>query len=283
MSRVLRLKKRDRAAVLVPLTTVSRACPDGELVAEFNGRVVELPPTEPNEPELAPEGPEYPGITEEVLKDAERMRDEILTEANQQARRILEEAVKQRDMVLEDARREGFAAGYAEGADRAAAEAQGIIDEARRVLEEAKSVLPCMLRELEPRILALCLEISRKVLGKELREDPEIVLQMARQGMRALRDEREFSLHVNPLFVAVLEGAGDRLAEEFSARSIEVVGDEEMPPDGVVVRTPHGSVDVRIETQLENLAQALAEWRQRSITRVEEDHDAHPGGNDPGR
>lgn len=265
MSRVLRLKREERAGIVIPAMILPENAPPGGLLEdmESDSAGTDTVPAEMDEIERKLRLEESCRAAEAMLREAERRRDQILEEARAEARSILDAAARERDSVFEQARREGYEAGYREGIEEATARTEALIAEAGQALEEARNSLPVMMKELEPKILALCLEISRKVLEKELREDPETILSMARQGLRALKDEREFSLRVNPFFVAILDGSKDQLIAEFSARSFEVIGDDEIPPDGVVVKTPHGLVDARIETQLGNIARAIAECRQK--------------------
>ncbi len=272
MSRVLRLKRDERAGILIPVVAVhaspqSRDLTDALEEKALTGQLeaVEEQVDIPTAVDLE----EASRAAGAMLEEAKRARDEIIESARREAQNILESAAREREEVLQRAHREGYEAGYKEGLEDAATEGESLLLQAREALEDARSSLPVMLKELEPRILALCLEIGRKVLERELREDPETILDMARKGLKALKDEREFSLRVNPSLVALLDGSKDELIAEFSAKSFEVIGDEEIPPDGVVVKTPHGLIDARIETQITNIARAIAELRQKAKAQEE--------------
>ncbi|HHY35537.1 MAG TPA: hypothetical protein GX510_07910 [Firmicutes bacterium] len=266
MSRVLRLKRDARAGILIPIVAMP-APPQGGLTESLREKALSGlidAVEEHGDMPAAADLEEASRAARAVLEEAKRAADEIIESARREAQNILESAAREREEVLQRAHREGYEAGYKEGLEDAATEGESLLLQAREALEDARSSLPVMLKELEPRILALCLEIGRKVLGRELREDPETILDMARQGLKALKDEREFSLRVNPSLVALLDGSKDELIAEFSAKSFEVIGDEEIPPDGVVVKSPHGLVDARIETQITNIARAIGELRQKA-------------------
>lgn len=283
MSRVLRLKRDARAGFLVPIEPMP-ASPRGgfsgfpreQALPDLIGAVEKQVHTS-----AAADLEEASQQARAVLDDAKRAASDIIESARREAQNILESAAREREEVFQRARREGYEAGYKEGLEDAAAEGESLLVQAREALEDARSSLPAMLKELEPRILALCLEISRKVLGRELRENPETILDMARQGLKALKDEREFSLRVNPSLVALLDGSKDELVAEFSAKSFEVIGDDEIPPDGVVVKSPHGLVDARIETQITNIARAIAELRQKALAAGEEVGEGVGAGKEP--
>ncbi len=136
--------------------------------------------------------------------------------------------------------------------------------QAEETLELATDAFQAMLTESEPKLLALALATARRVSSDALRSDPDVVLDLIRKGMDALRDEREFSLRVDPKLLSIVEGAREDLGKEFGARSLEVLGDSTVE-DGSLVRTPHGFVEATIGAQIENLASALAEARKRAV------------------
>jgi len=270
LSRVLRLKREERAGVLVPVISMPAVPPVRDLGEAASEAVAEGPEAAGGTPGAVDVNPEEASrMAAELLEEAKKNRDAMLESARKEAQDIVERAEAEREQVLERGYRQGYEAGYKEGLEQAAAEGETVLVHARQALEDARSSLPLMLEELEPRILALCLEICRKVLERELREDPSTILNMARQGLKALKDEREFSLRVNPSLVALLDGSKDELVAEFSPKSIEVIGDDEIPPDGVIVKTPHGLVDARIDTQITNIARAIAELRRRATPQQE--------------
>lgn len=197
-----------------------------------------------------------------LIQGARREAESIMERARAVASQIIEEARRKAAVCRDEARAQGFEEGRKAGFEAGLQEAEGILEECRRVLQSARESLSKMLAEEEPKLLALVLEISKKIVGDSIAQDPEAILKLLRQGMEALRDEREFTVIVNPEMVALLNGAKDSLARQYNARSIEILGDNSVK-SGVVVKTPHGLVDVTLETQIANIAEALAEARRK--------------------
>jgi flagellar assembly protein FliH len=200
----------------------------------------------------------------EILDAARKEAQAILDEAREEAEALIGRARDEAGKIANEAREAGRNRGYSDGHAEGLAEAQKLVEEAGAALEAAREAYSRMLADSEPRLLALVIEISRKVLGDAFEADPKVVLDLIRQGLTALRDEREFSLKVPPELVSLVEGEVPTLKREFGARSMEVVGDPEIA-GGAIVSTPHGYVDVTIESQIRSIAIALAEARKKVL------------------
>jgi flagellar assembly protein FliH len=221
-----------------------------------------LPPP-PVQPKIEEDPVQLPDL-EAMAAEAKREAEALLAKAKEEAESLLQEALARREDVLAEAREAGRDEGYAEGHSKGLSEAEGIIREAEEVLESARGAYKAMLAEVEPKLLALAIEVARRVVNDSFEADSTVVLELIRKGLASVRDEREFQLRVDPSLVALVEGEKEALCQEVGAKSIEVVGDAEVS-GGAVVRTPHGFVDVTIESQIRNVAHALAEARKKVI------------------
>ncbi|HHW27733.1 MAG TPA: hypothetical protein GXX23_10455 [Firmicutes bacterium] len=199
---------------------------------------------------------------EAVMERAKEEADRIVREAWEEAGRILEEAQGRSEALMAQAVSEGFEKGHKDGVEAALREAQGLLDQAVRTLEEAKAAFSAMKKEAEPMLVAIALDAAKRVVGEALSCDPELIVSMVREGMAAFRDETEFTVRVKPYLKDILEGSKERLRRESGAKSVEICADESIG-DGYLLKTPHGFVDARVETQIANLASALGEARSR--------------------
>lgn len=211
---------------------------------------------------------------------AESSIQDFLAEVEARARTLLEQARRQADSIIDDARKEAAAIarkafeqgrneGYKQGYSEGLKEAEDLIREAQSAVELARQRLDAALDEVEPKLVALALEVARKIVSDGLCANPELTLAMVRAAIIALRDEKEFSIAVNPSLVEIIEGAKTQLAHDYGARYIEVIPDESVA-DGAIVRTPHGFVDATLKTQIENIARAIAEARRKVLDRGDE-------------
>lgn len=212
-----------------------------------------LPPIQA--PEISGDSGYSPG---RVNKEAESTLDL----ARREASRLLEEAHKERDAIISEARAEGFDRGHRDGMEAALLETETLLQQAVQTLEQSKSSFLTMQKETEPMLVAMAMDTARKIVGNALECEPELVLSMVRSGMEALKDESHFVVRIKPTLRDIVEGAKEKLQEESGAKEVLVTADENLG-DGCVVKTPHGFVDLRVETQIKNVAHALGEARKR--------------------
>jgi len=175
---------------------------------------------------------------------AERARA-IVAEAEARARELLEAAQAERERIRADAAEQG----RAEGLARAGA-----------ALVAAAAARDRRLAGAEREVVALALDVARKVLGRELAQDPGAVADLAAQALAVARDRREVTLRVNPADADAIRAAAGRLGALLArAPGLDVREDPTVERGGAVVETEAGRVDARVEAQLAALARAIEE------------------------
>ena len=175
---------------------------------------------------------------------AERARA-IVAEAEARARELLEGAQEERERIRADAAEQG----RAEGLARAGA-----------ALVAAAAARDRRLAGAEREVVALALDVARKVLGRELAQDPGAVADLAAQALAVARDRREVTLRVNPEDADAIRAAAGRLGALLArAPGLDVREDPAVERGGAVVETEAGRVDARVEAQLAALARAIEE------------------------
>jgi len=174
---------------------------------------------------------------------AQRAR-EIGEAAEARARALVSAAEAERDAV----RAAAFDEGRREGMGAAAAALAGAAAARERLLSGA-----------EAEVVALALEVARKVLGRELAQRPDAVVDLAARGLAAVRDRIAVSLRVHPDDLPALRDAQGRLAAILSrAPGLGIREDAALARGSAVIETEAGRVDASVEAQLDALAQALA-------------------------
>jgi type III secretion protein L len=183
-------------------------------------------------------------IEAEVYEAGERARA-VVAKAEADAAALRASAEADRDRL----RAEAIEAGRAEGLARAAA-----------ALASAARERDRRLAAVERELLALAVDVARKILGRELLLDPAAVVGIAREALAAARGRRELTLCVNPADAGALRAAEGALAGAVAPfAGLAIREDAAVPPGSVVVETEAGLVDARLETQLAAVLRALEE------------------------
>ncbi|MCG5250710.1 flagellar assembly protein FliH [Brevibacillus agri] len=197
-------------------------------------------------------------ILRQAIEEAEQLKQEASLEIQRWWEQKQQEAAQLFSSTQEQATAEGHEKGFAEGKQQAYEEETQALAEARAILEQAYSSKQQIIAEAEPFLVELALEIAKKIIGQELQQNPEQVLEIAKKALRRSRVHGEITICVNhnyfhyvsehrPQLLALLEGQAE----------LSIYPDYTIADGGCVIRTQLGSVDARVDTQLEEIKQAL--------------------------
>lgn len=172
----------------------------------------------------------------------------------------LADAQAEAELLREEARREGYAAGRAEGLDHAREE----LEPAARALAEALAAVAAQGDELaaalEREAVELALLVAEKVVAGAVHERPERVMDVVTGALRGLVERRRLTLLVHPDDAdLVRERIGDVTRELGGVEHCEVQAERRVPRGGALLRTPDGELDVRLDAKLRRAAEVLRE------------------------
>jgi flagellar assembly protein FliH len=152
--------------------------------------------------------------------------------------------------IAAESRREGFQLGYEEGLRHAAAEQADTVTRISALLQGVASDTEALVRGLETQVVELALAIAEKVIAREARVDPEIVLNVVRAALSEVHDVSELRVRVNPEDVPLLDNRWQEMLPKSVAERSELVADELVDRGGVLVETRIGFVDSQLKTRL---------------------------------
>jgi flagellar assembly protein FliH len=116
-------------------------------------------------------------------------------------------------------------------------------------IEEVAALRKTIMAETEQQLVELAAAIARRVIGKELSLDPEILLGLAAEGLDALAQGDKVRVRVGAAFdEASIATFRDRVKAR--ASHVEVTHDDKLGPGGCIVETELGRVDESVELRL---------------------------------
>jgi flagellar biosynthesis/type III secretory pathway protein FliH len=164
------------------------------------------------------------------------------------------------DVVAERA----FDQGYARGREEAQAELASVAAAFARALHELASFRAGLRARYERELLELALGVARKVVQQELVAHPEIWLEMIRAAVHRAVDRERITIRVPaPLLDFLRRALPELRAGLDEVKELALVEDPALPPNGCVIESRFGEVDIGVETQLEAI--------ERALVRVQED------------
>ncbi|WCK52899.1 FliH/SctL family protein [Aneurinibacillus sp. Ricciae_BoGa-3] len=228
---------------------------------------------------LSPEdigGEDPPFESEEaavLIQQAKIEAEAILRRAREQADRLAEESRQeinlwweQRRQEDEEVRRQIKEEGYQQGLDQGRRDGEQAaydeyitaINEARAMLEEAPLLKRKMISEAEPFILELTMGIAKKVIYEHLGDNPDSTIRIIKEALARTQEYKTLTVCVNPDVYPYVQENRLKLLESLDSQiELTIVPDHTVADGGCVVRTSLGSVDARVDTQLEEIKEAL--------------------------
>jgi type III secretion protein L len=189
------------------------------------------------------DGPRSGTTIKRDVHSALQQAREIVDDAHRKADRLINEAQQKAAAALETARGEGYAAGLMQWNE--------ILAQAGRAYNDAIS-------QSEPQLVRLAVRIAEKLIGEELRLDPDTIVKIVRETLKSARRERSVVVEVNPTHEALLRSQIEALRSSLGdVQEIRIVPNPAVPVGGCVVEGETGIIDAELETQLTCIEQAL--------------------------
>lgn len=190
---------------------------------------------------IAPE----PVVEEETVFTYEDYKQRFDTEL-----RALEEEAKQRGTKL----------GEAAGLEKAKKEYADQVDALAEVMKSLRTSLDQKIDGLSEMTVEIVCEAVAKVIGESM-VDKDVVAAAVRQVVRKAKEQTKMIVRVSQADWTFLHGHEAELTDGFSAGSVEILPDDRVQMGGCLVETSAGTLDGRLEVQLERLREALLNAR----------------------
>jgi len=193
--------------------------------------------------------PSSGGVVQKRVVDAQTKADRIIQEAGKEVERIK----KQAESVLADAKiraeaavKKGLADGESKGLAKVTEKLVGFED-----LKES------FFKNAEPDVIKLSMAIAEKVIGDLAAENVEVVRGVVHRALEGTLGDR-ITVRVNPEDYKLLM-EGDQGFKDVLDRTKRIAfrGDDSISKGGCVVESEVGTIDARLELQLEAIRKAL--------------------------
>jgi flagellar biosynthesis/type III secretory pathway protein FliH len=182
-----------------------------------------------------------------IHQDADQRAQSVINEAEQKAQAILAQAETEAEQLKTAASEQGFK----QGADEAAQKYTAMILEHSKRMDQKEAQVAVQVRQLS-------LAIAKKIVGKELEFHPDAVVEMAKKHLQSVRQRKEVYLRVAPVDVEQLREHKRELLDQLGrAKEIEIRADDALTQGSMIIETDAGTIDARLETQLQVIERVL--------------------------
>ena len=166
-------------------------------------------------------------------------------------RNLISRAQEEADTIKETAAKEGYRAGLEQ--------AESDINALRAKIADFISAKTEFFEYIAPDSLEISVDIARKIIKKEVEQNPQVILDSIVEVMRTIsKEESRITVKVNPLQADLVK---TELPEYISSMGVEakitVLPDDTIEEGGCILNTNNGIVDASLDTQLDIIKEAL--------------------------
>jgi flagellar assembly protein FliH len=193
----------------------------------------------------------------EVVEKARWEADEILNIAREESEK---EAVVIRETAREQGHKEGFDKGHQEGfAEGEIAGKNSYMNQIKNLnglMESLTSERKKLIDDLQPVLVELVGEALKRCLNQEA-EKGGLIVQFVREALLKAQDRVQLKLHLNPDDMAEIETHKKQLQLTVGAGEMELIADGRVERGGCLLETEGGTVDVRLNTVVDQVKESL--------------------------
>lgn len=203
-----------------------------------------------------------------------------LANARQEAQNLIANANNSAEQIRQQAQAEGFQAGIQEGNEQGYKDGynQALNDFREKVIDldrligniiNAKSQI---YHSGEDELLEFIILIAKKLAHTQINADSQALKNIIIDASIELKEKESIKVFVHPSLAEKIHSISDEIKNAiYGLKTIKIVEDKTISPDGVIIESPDSRIDARLETQIDLLTKEL--FKEKEETPILEDKD----------
>jgi flagellar assembly protein FliH len=193
-----------------------------------------------------------------------------LPAGEERAECLLREARKRAERIEREAFEKGFAQGERAGRETSERSLATTIHALMGALTELQKSKEARTKQLEIEIVRLATAVAKKILKREVKSDPKVVLDVVRSALSKVNLQDEVIVRVNPMDRdTLLEACPAIIRGLEGVRSLKIEADEAVKQGGAMLECAMGELDVRLERQLQEIERAFEKLLRERTEEIE--------------
>ena len=184
-----------------------------------------------------------------------------------EAQGIVWEAKKKAEHIEREAYEQGFNQGQKDGREVGERSLDQQVQQFKSLVEALTRDREELYRQREEELLDLVLLISRKIVARELKLQPEAIQEILAGGFRVLADAEDIKVRISPQDHEMLQWA----PQETWPRGVELVADGTIHPGGFLMETATGDIDGTLNNRWDEVTKLVKGMLQEKDGRPEAD------------
>ncbi len=200
---------------------------------------------------------------EEELADIEEQVKNLLD----QTQKVCEEMINKAQTEAENIKKDAFQSGYNNGIVSAKEEFEKTVQNLTQIfisaVDQLSNVKDDIIRNAEKDIIDLTLAIAKKLVCSELRQNPDLIIDVIKEAIKTARTNDEITIKVNPQDRMLLEQNAKELIDYLKSATfsptVKIIfeDDQSITSGGCVVITDENVVDMTLESRFESILEVI--------------------------
>lgn len=188
---------------------------------------------------IAPKTKFIPADEFSTLMDARQVLTAVHEDAETYRLGVADECEK----LKEHAQQEGFAAGYAQWAEK---------------LAELEAEIQKVRTDLEKMLVPVALKAAKKIVGREIELSEDTIVDIVSNALKAVAQHKKVTIYVNKKDMAILDAHRSNIKQIFeSLEALSIRERADISQGGCVIETEGGIINAQIENQWRVLEKAF--------------------------
>ena len=162
------------------------------------------------------------------------------------------------EMAKQTAHQEGIQVGMQQAEAQLVAPLRTAVENMENVLDELSRFRRELFHESEQEILDFIRLVSKRVLGRELKLDPEALKAVVTQALSLLEKQKRISIEFHPDDASMFQHAKPDFLERFKGiEDLEVHQDAQVPAGSAILKTRNVEMEVNFSSMVDHLLEQI--------------------------
>ena len=207
-----------------------------------------------------------------ILQETEEMVIDILDKARIEANSLIQNAREEAEQIKNEAlisasqlEEESQQKGYSRGREIIYRELENdrkkISETHQKIISEAEQEKISIIKSAEQEIVTLGIEVARKIVQSELKQDKAKILNIVKAVIREVANSNTVKININPEYVEIVDNSLKNIIGEQGIKEITIESSNNLAIGDCIVEADGEVVDARIETVINNIENSFSEYK----------------------
>jgi len=191
--------------------------------------------------------------------------EKLINESQKKAEEIINDAQKQAEDLKEQKKKtgyeEGFDKGYYDGLEKGKNEIENnyknLIDTLKNIVENAKTEKQKLINNAENDIVALSVDIAKKIVHQEISTKKEILVEIVKEAIKRIEDKEKIIIYANPEDIELIKSRRNEFQQIVDTDELHIMPDELLEKGECKIESNSEIIDTDLNYQFSEIKKKL--------------------------